>query len=362
MSSERRVPARPRVKQIPGVVDATPGASEPGFDPSGYIDFANLTIAVALAAITVITFVLAVGAVVGLRTLNEARRDRDALRAELVEAARRRWELDDRLRAFEQESERIVLAAHLYNEGQSAYIEADYDRAVTYYQQALEIQPGNGRIRVRLARSYINKGLNRLAEAILEAADPVDADSAGTWRALATAYRYEAPDRAMDHIKKAIRADESSYESWDYLGLLLRDQGRWDESLQAHRTAMSLAPMEPTSLFFAALMALRVGETAESKTLLVEAVKCVQLKRRTGQMKRAWADVIEWAHEYSRGTVSSRAKALRIAKQMPQYSEARNRQAVLGHMEFYLVAGGENPSEDLCLRAFRPPDPEESPA
>ena len=46
---------------------ATPAPipSNPGFDPSTYIDFANLTIAVAMAAITVITFALAVVAVLG---------------------------------------------------------------------------------------------------------------------------------------------------------------------------------------------------------------------------------------------------------------------------------------------------------
>lgn len=340
-----------------------PSPSSLGFDPSTYIDFANLTIAVAMAAITVITFALAVVAVLGVRTLNEVRRDREAIRTELAEAARRRAELDERLQAFEQESERIVLAAHLFNEGQSAYVEADYDRAIAYYQQALEIQPGNGRIRVRLARSYINKGINRVAEAVLEAADPEDADSAGTWRALATAYRYEAPDRAMDHVLKAIRADGSSYESWDYLGLLLRDQGRWAEALEAHRTAMSLAPMEPTSSFFAALVALKNGEAGESKALLASAIKGVQLKRRSGQMKRAWSDVIEWAYEYSRGTMSSRARALQIAKQMAAYSAARNRRAVLGHMEFYLAARGEQPAENLCIQVFsRPAEPKETPA
>lgn len=345
---------------------ASTPAAEPaggGFDPSVYIDFASLTIAVSMAVITVITFVLAVAAVAGFRTLTEVRRDRETLRTELAEAARRRAELDERLQAFERESERIVLAAHLYNEGQSAYVEADYDRAVAYFQQALEIQPGNGRIRVRLARSYINKGLNRVAEAVLEAADPADADSAGTWRALATAYRYESPDRAMDNVMKAIRADDASYESWDYLGLLLRDQGRWTEAREAHRTAMSLAPMEPTSMYFAALVAQKMGDSREAGVLLAESMKCVELKRRAGQMKRAWADVIEWTHEYSRGTASSRAKALRLARQMAGYSVARNRQAVLGHMEFYLVARGEVPSENLCLRAFDPAtETEEHPA
>jgi tetratricopeptide (TPR) repeat protein len=332
-----------------------PTPSNPGFDPSTYIDFANLTIAVAMAAITVITFALAVVAVLGVRTLNEVRRDREALRAELADATRRRTELDERLQAFEQESERIVLAAHLFNEGQSAYVEADYDRAITYYQQALEIQPSNGRIRVRLARSYINKGINRIAEAVLEAADPDDADSAGTWRALATAYRYEAPDRAMDHILKAIRADGSSYESWDYLGLLLRDQERWTEAREAHRTALALAPMEPTSSFFAALVTLKDGDAGASRMLLADAIKGVQLKRQSGRMKRAWADVIEWAYEYSRGTASSRAKSLKIAKEMARYSVARNRQAVLGHMEFYLAALGERPAENLCIRVFDRP-------
>lgn len=322
------------------------------FDPSAYIDFANLTIGVAMAIITVITFVLALGAVIGLRTLREVRRDAEMLRTELAEAARRRGELDDRLRAFEQESERIVLAAHLYNEGQSAYVEADYDRAISYYQQALEIQPSNGRIRVRLARSYINKGINRVAEAILEAADPTDADSAGTWRALATAYRYESPDRAMDHIMKAIRADESSYESWDYLGLLLRDQVRWAESHEAHRTAMSLAPMEPTSVYFAALVGFRLGEVRKSETLLAESVNLLRLKQQSGQMKRAWADVIEWTYESSRGTQRSTAKALRIAHRMAQYSTARNRRAVLGHMEFYLAARGEDPEVNPSIQAF----------
>ncbi|WP_285104001.1 tetratricopeptide repeat protein [Promicromonospora sp. MEB111] len=332
-----------------------PIPSNPAFDPSTYIDFANLTIAVAMAAITVITFALAIVAVLGVRTLNEVRRDRDSLRTELAEASRRRAELDERLHAFEQESERIVLAAHLFNEGQSAYVEADYDRAISYYQQALEIQPGNGRIRVRLARSYINKGINRVAEAVLEAADPNDIDSAGTWRALATAYRYEAPDRAMDNILKAIRVDGSSYESWDYLGLLLRDQKRWAEALEAHRRALSLAPMEPTSSFFAALVALKDGDAGGSRTLLADAAKGVQLKRQSGRIKRAWADVIEWAYEYSRGTASSRAKALRIAKQMARYSVARNRQAVLGHMEFYLAARGEFPADNLCIQAFSHP-------
>lgn len=299
---------------------------------------ANLALQVSAVIIAALTLILAATAIVGARSLREVRSVNSSMQAEATQMAAVRDEIGRELTRVQNEFETLVLVAHLYNEGQNAYSDADYDRASAFYIDALELQPDNVKIRVRLARTYINQGLVFQAESLLRNISSNSPTNADAWRALATVYRYSDRSKALEAMQTSLQLDPSADESWNYLGLLLRDADKDDEAIAAHQQALRLNPGDPIAHFYSGLLQAKNG-SARSAASLDQAHARVDALRRTRRIKTIWADTIDWAYFVS---VADHHEAIRLAGTLARKADsARNRRAILQHMIYYLAARNE---------------------
>jgi tetratricopeptide (TPR) repeat protein len=306
-----------------------------------------------VALITLVALLLAVAAFFGWREARDARRRNKRLRDEVRETTRMREQLERRLASLETELESLVLVAHLFNEGQTAYGKGEYDRAAIFYEDALALQPENAKIQVRLARTLINKGLIGRADHLLRTAAKKDPNNADAWRALATSRRYVDRSEAIRYMDTALELDGKSADNWNYLGLLLRDDKRYEEALAAHEEAVRLTPTEPTSHFYMALLLIQLKRFDRASHELYEANAKVQAQRSSGRIRPIWAMTIEWAYHRNIDSPQEETAARAVAEQLiGQCREARNRQAVLSHLVFYVCAKELDPRLDSTLSLF----------
>jgi tetratricopeptide (TPR) repeat protein len=302
---------------------------------------------------TLMTVILAVAAFFGFREARQARERDHELKAELERTAQTRTELERRLSSLEADLESMVFVAHLFHEGEVAYRKGDYDRAASYYEESLARQADNSEIQVRLARALINKGQNGRADRILRMVTNKDPGNAGAWRALSTSRRFVDHDEAVRHIEKALEIDATSADNWGYLGLLLRDAGRYDEALAAYQEARKLAPADPIATFYAALIHVKLQQKEAASHAMYEAYALAEIKRKADRIRPIWADIIEWAYRRHLDTSQEEDAALKVAEGLRDACvEQRNRQAVLGHMVFYVYANGIDPRLDSTLALF----------
>lgn len=208
------LPANLIFAAIPGAASPTPVATAPSSapvnPPPSLHDVADLALQVSIGIVTVVTLFIGAIAIFGVREAKDVRKLSKQLRTELKEVRRTKAALEDRLQGFEAEFETFVLAAHLFHEGETAYLAAEYDRAISFYEEALTIQPDNGKIHIRLARALTNKGFNSRAERSLRIALQRDEQNSDALRALATIKRYAHLDEAIELMEKALLCDDSS--------------------------------------------------------------------------------------------------------------------------------------------------------
>lgn len=339
------------------VLESTSSPKNPPATSSDLSDIANLALQISVAIVTVVSVAIVIVAFFGVREVRDLRKLGDRLRIALRESEDAKSDLERRLASFEENFESLVLAAHLFNEGQTAYSHSDYDRAIAYFEQALALQPDNSRIHIRIARSLTNKGMNSRAERHLRIALKKYPNDHTAWIALATIKRYVDLPEAIRLAEKATELDPSSVEAWNYLGLLLRDAGRFEESLSAHSEARRQAPLDAVTRFYQALVLLRTNSADEAKHAFYEAFAYAQELLKTNQMRRMWALVIEWVYRRSIDTVEGEEAAIEISKKLEHICEQkRNRQTVIGHLVFYLNAKNIDPLSDAALDVF--PDDE----
>ena len=317
------------------------------------VDIANLAIQISVALLTLMAVLFAFAAFFGIREARQARRRNKELRNEIQKTARMRTELEKRLAHLETELQSLVFVAHLFHEGQVSYTRGEYDRAISYFEEALTLQPSNNEIKVRLARTFVNKGQNGRADRLLRAVTEKDPNNTDAWRALATSRRYVNHKEAIDYAQKALQLDESSVDNWNYLGLLLRDEGRYEEALAAHQESVARAPTDPISYFFMALLLMKLQRSKEASHYMYEAFAKTEIKRRSDSIKPIWADTIEWGYRRSLDTPGEEEEARRIAERLRERCiEDRNLQAVLGHMIFFLFANDIDPKLDSTISLF----------
>lgn len=337
-------------------VGAQPSPSttpSPTADNSGIVDIANLAIQISAALLTFMALVLAVAAFFGFREARQARSRDQELQVELKKASRTRSQLEERLSHLESDLQSMVLVAHLFHEGQVAYSNGDYDKAVSSYEESLRLQPGNTEIQVRLARALVNKGQNGRADLLLRVITNKDPSNSGAWRALATSRRFADLTEAVHYMEKALEIDSTSLDNWNYFGLLLRDQGRFNDALAAHQEAAQLGPTDPNTLFYMSLLYTKSQRKEDAKHALYEARAQAEVRRKTDRIRPMWADIIEWAYRRCLDSAQEEDAALKIAERLKKACiEERNLQVILGHMIFLVYALKIDPRLDSTISLF----------
>ena len=289
----------------------------------------------------------------GIREARQSRRRNREMHDEIQKTAEMRTKLEERLAHLETEIQSIVFVAHLFHEGQVSYTRGEYDRAASYFQEALALQPNNEEIKVRLARTYVNKGQNGRADRLLRAVTEKDPQNADAWRALATSRRYVNHAEAIEYVERALDLNGSSVDNWNYFGLLCEMKDGTTRRSPHIRSQSNGAPTDPISHFFAALLLMKLEQPRQAAHYMYEAYAKTEVKRRSNSIKPIWADTIEWGYRRSLDTSEEESEARVIAERLKESCiEERNLQAVLGHIVFFLFANKIDPRLDSSLSLF----------
>lgn len=346
---------------VPVPTPTPPVPIEPNMQPvtsddlGKYIDIASLSLNISVAIVAVLALVIASVTFLGVRELSSLRRRQNELDLALKDANAAKAQLTDQLKKFNDEFGNLVMAAHLFTQGENSYAEADYARAISFYERALSIQPSNARIDARLGRALVNKGLLTRAERVLLRAAAESPENSEVWRALATCKRYVDRPAALESISKALDYSPKNGDNWNYYGLLLRDEGKVEEALSAHREAERLDPTDPVAYFYQALLLIRHGRSSDARFKFVEAYAKVQAVLATNQIKPMWASTIEWAYRKDMNTSTEEVLAQNIVGDLGvACREERDRKAVLGHIAYYLHATGEDIRNDTHIGSTFP--------
>lgn len=320
----------------------------PSPSPADPTQVANLIVmwsGVVLAGFTLLLAVfslLVVGAgLFGLRELRSIRRaglhareeaDRQAARAAaLVE----QWQ--EEILTIDQRLSKLVEVSYLFNQGELAYREGFYDRAVEHLGRAVTLDPRNERVRYRLARSLTNLGQEEAAAQQLREAEELGGLPPGlAKRGLALVYRYSDANQALRYAKEATEEASTEARNWNILGLMLRDAGSFDNSRVAHERAAQLDRDSVVTPFYLAL--LEAHARAFQRALNDSGMAMVRLEdqERLGKVKPLWAATIRWADAVLRGEYPRADDWTTVLEE--KCMSKRRALEIHGHMVFLLYA------------------------
>lgn len=243
--------------------------------------------------------------------------------------------LQAQIQELDQRMNTMVEMSYLFNQGEEAYHEGQYDKAVEFLRRALQIQPKNARVRYRLGRALTNLGrddeaLTELTTAMADGHDPEHSE-----RGLAWLFRHTDPARADEHAERALSAAPRNAANWNCVGLLRRDQEDFDGARKAHQKAHDLEPNTITTPFYLALLAAHAGQPARAQQWSEEAVNLLDVERRA-RIFNIWSAVIRWSDLVLRDELT---EADRYATELVETCPSRRRALeISGHMRFLLRA------------------------
>ncbi|HMA20637.1 MAG TPA: tetratricopeptide repeat protein, partial [Gemmatimonadaceae bacterium] len=171
-----------------------------------------------------------------------------------------------------QRGTRHVNALDLYLKGRFAVnknTEADIRQGLSYYGQALAVDPGFARAWAGVAYAWIaladdyvapREGYPRAKTAALSALriDPELAEARSALGAVHLWYEWDAKAAARE-LTQAMKLDSTNVYAYRYYGNLLKAMGRFDSALVVIRKAQQLEPLSPGRMNSIALMYITFG-------------------------------------------------------------------------------------------------------
>ncbi len=242
---------------------------------------------------------------------------------------------------FESESQNFMQnfmdASYNFNIATDAYRIGDMERAKEYYLFVLNSQPKNKLVMERLGRAYSN--LNDMNNAIdyLQRALVIDASYVPALRSLALCHRYTKKDLAIELFQQALKIDPSDYETWDFLGLIYRDNQHINEAIIAHRRALDLK-RRPETLFYLSILYALKGDEEGAKAMSLNARYDLKQKEHDERIRPIWKDLIRAGVPIIEGKEDEAYKLVETLS--PYVSTHRTYEAVTGHLKFLLEATG----------------------
>lgn len=336
-------PAYPRVKR-PGPAGPSRATAQTsnGSDSSTIIEWSGVMIASLTLLVTVLTLGTAVAALFGFSELRRARDRAAATQKQMedslseIEDLKGRW--DSAVQEADTRVEAIVQSAYGFNQGQEAYAEGNYQRAADYFRRAHQLQPRSTAILYKLGRSYTNTGDVEKAESAFHTMLKIEPANAEAYRGLAIAHRYDDPAKALTNARSAVDADPEDLKNWNCLGLMLRDDGKNAEAIEAHRRGYRLDEAQRITSFYLALLYAETKRTAYAGDFIHQATANLELDQHYGRIKPLWAAVLNWAHAIFNSDEVAAADWANKAAAACQSSQRIHE--VRGHMLFLLTALG----------------------
>ena len=228
-------------------------------------------------------------------------------------------------------------ASYNFNLATNAYEVGDNVSAIEYYLQVLQLQPKNTRVMERLGRAYSN--LNDLGKAIdyLEKALAIDPSYVPALRSLGLCYRYTDVDKAINYLNLALKIKSADHETWDFLGLIYRDNKLFDEAISAHTQALNLKRRPETQFYLSILHAIK-GDAEGARAMSLNAKYDLRQKEHDERIRPVWKILIRAGVPLIEGNLD---EAYRLIQSLTEYiTTQRICDAVTGHLKFLLEATG----------------------
>jgi uncharacterized protein YijF (DUF1287 family)/tetratricopeptide (TPR) repeat protein len=148
------------------------------------------------------------------------------------------------------------------------------DKAFLHYDRALRLDPENTRLRFKMARLYLRKGLTREARSELERILSKDPDNPFASVGLARVYFMEGNlAEAESNFQKALEKKSDLLEARNFVGLISDFQGNHDKAIEHYRAALSVKPKDHMSLNNLGLSYYLNGQYAEAAQAFEEALE-----------------------------------------------------------------------------------------
>lgn len=127
--------------------------------------------------------------------------------------------------------------------GITAYKEGKLDQAISFFQEARDIDPSNIAVYNLLAIVYLKKDLFDAAISLLKEAIEIDPLSSLSHYNLGLAYRKKKElERAIVEFKQAVAIDDKYLNAYYYLGLSYEETGFKDEAIRAYKKVLEIDP------------------------------------------------------------------------------------------------------------------------
>ena len=352
--------AHPPVKRpAPADPSLATAQTSNGNDSNIIIEWSGVIIGSFTLLVTVLTLGTAVAALFGFSELRRARDRAAATQKQMadslseIEDLKSRW--DSAVQEADTRVEAIVQSAYGFNQGQEAYAEGNYQRAADYFRRAHQLQPRSTAILYKLGRSYTNTGDVGKAESAFHTILEIEPTNAEAYRGLAIAHRYDDPAKALANARNAVDADPEDLKNWNCLGLMLRDDGKNAEAIEAHRRGHQLDEKQRITSFYLALLYAEAKRTAYAGDFIHQATVNLEDDQHYGRIKPLWAAVLNWAHAiFNSDEVTA---AFWAKKAAAACQSSRRIHEVRGHMLFLLTALGHAGLIAQLPEALRSPVP-----
>lgn len=316
------------------------------------VTFANSILQWTEVVISVIGLVIVIAGVIGFRTMSNLRsiasrtaqlRDEYEERLKAIDGLRAKYDeqlasqsakYDKQLASlsatFNRESQRFVEAAYNFGAASDAYKRGEHRRAIEYFNRALALQPTNVSILCRIGRSYTNLGEEVTAREFFQRALNIEKDCAPAYRGLAMSYRYADRDTAIEYATKALALQPDDFETHDYLGLLLRDEGRVEEAIESHKIALRIHARAETH-FFLSLLYAHAGKSTHAELEILMAVAGIEEEEGRDRLRPLWASLIRLGQSMFRDKRVNEALLNIVVDNLHETREAR---ATASHLQF----------------------------
>jgi protein O-GlcNAc transferase len=171
-------------------------------------------------------------------------------------------------------------AIYPYWLGRLSYDGHEYEKAITYFKQAVQLDPQMARAHDNLGLCYYYENQNELAVSSYEKAIELEKNSPhpSPWPYLNLAVTLQFLNRPADaeaNLREAIRLDPNIAKAHFQLGTVLEDTARPDEALRELQEAARLDPAYPEPHMAMARILHKLGRAADAKK---EADKYLQLR------------------------------------------------------------------------------------
>ncbi|MEU4422702.1 hypothetical protein AB0F81_18905 [Actinoplanes sp. NPDC024001] len=325
--------------------------TDPGQIANSIVTWSGLILAGFSLLITVITVILVLAGLFGLRELRAIRKAREdasaRVEAMLTDASRLLADLREEVDGIDERMNSMVEVSYLFNQGELAYRDGEYAKAVGFLSRAATLDPRNARTFYRLGRALTNLGDETAAAQRFKEMQELDTVTGDAERGLALVYRYSDPGGALRWAQRAVEIAPDNHSNHNCLGLILRDGGDIAGASKAHEKAARLNSDSAVTPFFLALLKARTNATERAAVESRTAAYRVNEQQQLTPVKSLWAELIRWAERVLAADYESAEKHVRVLADI--CTSRRRAREIGGHMAFLLRALEREPLLDRFL-------------